>query len=150
MFVASAALICRLHQRSISEKRKRTEVSQLMFVGKTTQLEMASPIVGVGLGETLTEFFRHCPSCGRRFHVYLENKKIVESHMETVRTVAPSGVITRTASKYGPPAVYVATVHEGKPIFLDVEEFQYNYICGHCGHEWSEKHTKEHRMKAGK
>jgi ribosomal protein S27AE len=117
---------------------------------ETTQLEMARPIVAVGLGETLTEFFRHCPSCGRRFHVYLENKKIVESHMETVRTVAPSGVITRTGSKYGPAAVYVATVHEGKSIFLDVEEFQYNYTCGHCGHEWSEKHTKEHRMNAGK
>jgi len=24
------------------------------------------------------EFFRHCPGCGRRFHIKLESKKLVD------------------------------------------------------------------------
>ncbi|HYY90771.1 MAG TPA: hypothetical protein VE955_02150 [Candidatus Dormibacteraeota bacterium] len=36
-------------------------------------------------------------------------------------------------------------VHDERPIVVDIEEFQYNYKCKNCGHEWSEKHTEEHR-----
>ena len=37
------------------------------------------------------------------------------------------------------------TVEEGPPIILDVEDFQYTYKCGHCGHEWTEHRTKEEK-----
>jgi len=33
-------------------------------------------------------------------------------------------------------------VYEGEPKIIDIEEFQYNYKCKHCEHEWSEKHTE--------
>jgi hypothetical protein len=36
------------------------------------------------------------------------------------------------------------TIYEGKPIVVDVEEFEYSYKCGHCGHEWAEKHVERH------
>ena len=37
------------------------------------------------------------------------------------------------------------TVYEGKPIVVDVEQFQYSYKCKHCGHEWTEKHVERHK-----
>ena len=89
----------------------------------------------------MTEFFRHCPECGRRFHIKLENKKLVNleriSKPQTEAQLVPSG------SGYG--ARMGVTVYEDKPIVVDVEEFQYAYKCGHCGHEWSEKHVEEHK-----
>ena len=39
-----------------------------------------------------------------------------------------------------------AVLEEGKPFVVDVEEFQYEYRCKHCGHEWSEVRQKEHRV----
>jgi hypothetical protein len=70
--------------------------------------------------------------------------------METIRTTAPASAVVRGTGKGMSPAQNFVTVTEGRPIILDVEEFQFTYKCGHCGHEWSEEKTKEHRMKAGK
>jgi DNA-directed RNA polymerase subunit RPC12/RpoP len=86
------------------------------------------------------EFFRHCPDCGRRFHIKLESKKLV--HLER-NTVVDERVPRRTVGQFrGSP---VLLVQEGRPIIADIEEFQYTYKCNHCGHEWSEKHVEEHR-----
>jgi hypothetical protein len=65
--------------------------------------------------------------------------------METIRTTEPAGIVVRAPGRGMSPALNVVTVHEGKPIILSVEEFQYQYKCGHCGHEWSEKHVEGHR-----
>jgi len=86
------------------------------------------------------EFFRHCPECGRRFHIKLESKKLVRLDRETVP--APIRPRTTIAPFLGPS---VLLVQEGGPILADIEEFQYTYKCNHCGHEWSEKHVEEHR-----
>lgn len=86
------------------------------------------------------EFFRHCPGCGRRFHIKLETKKLVTSHEESIRRFDPVAEAVR------PHAVAPVTMIEGKPLLLDIEEFQYVYKCGHCGHEWSEKHLEEHKV----
>lgn len=88
------------------------------------------------------EFFRHCPACGRRFHIKLVNKKLVSGKRETepdkvVSTVAGTGFA------YGGSGPYYQVV-EGPPMIIDTAEFQYAYKCGHCGHEWSEKHVQEH------
>ncbi len=91
------------------------------------------------------EFFRHCPECGRRFHIKLETKKMVTSRAESIRTIVPSAVGVRSAGM-GARAFTAIAVHEGKPIIIDVEEFQYAYKCQHCGHEWSEKHVEEHKI----
>ncbi len=31
------------------------------------------------------EFFRHCPGCGRRFHIKLESKKMVHLDRESMQ-----------------------------------------------------------------
>jgi len=88
------------------------------------------------------EFFRHCPGCGRRFHIKLVDKKMVHLDRETLptRQVVPYG--GSGPRFYGPAYL---NVQEGSPIVVDVEEFQYLYKCQHCGHEWSEKRVEDHR-----
>jgi len=84
-------------------------------------------------------FFRHCPSCGRRFHIRLENKRLVKLEREQ-EEISGRGM---PASSLSSPMPLV--VEEGVPITVDIEEFQYTYKCKHCGHEWSEKHIEEHK-----
>jgi DNA-directed RNA polymerase subunit RPC12/RpoP len=96
------------------------------------------------------EFFRHCPQCGRRFHIKLESKKLVTSHQETIPTREPRAVVVRSGSIgsggiYGTASITPIEVQEGRPIIVEVEEFQYAYKCKHCGHEWSERHIEEKR-----
>lgn len=87
------------------------------------------------------DFFRFCPSCGRRFHVKLVGKKLTHLDRTSVRTetvVSPRRPGRNTAS---------TSLVEGVPIVVDIEEFQYAHRCNHCGHEWTEKHVEEHREK---
>lgn len=84
-------------------------------------------------------FFRFCPGCGRRFHIKLESKKLVNVERESVEV--KRAVSLRAGYPFGSSTP--TTVQEGEPIIIDVEEFQYTYICKHCGHEWSEKHVEE-------
>ncbi|OLE91674.1 MAG: hypothetical protein AUF79_03075 [Crenarchaeota archaeon 13_1_20CM_2_51_8] len=83
------------------------------------------------------EFFRHCPQCGRRFHIKLEAKKLVgvdhESRSRPSRGVPLTGGMTWQTMH--------AIVQDERPVVLDIEKFQYAYKCKHCGHEWSEKHV---------
>jgi DNA-directed RNA polymerase subunit RPC12/RpoP len=95
------------------------------------------------------EFLRHCPQCGRRFHITLVGKKLDHLDRETVQTpprVAPG------ALGHGYPVSLAVTpelvVEEGKPVTIDIEEFQYTYKCKHCGHEWYEKHAEKHVEKS--
>lgn len=85
------------------------------------------------------EFFRHCPACGRRFHIRLESKKIVGFERETRPTALPARNIVREGVRNYSPVI------EGPPVIFDIEKFQFAYKCGHCGHEWSEKHVEEHK-----
>ena len=90
------------------------------------------------------EFFRHCPGCGRRFHIKLEKKTRISEDREKI-----------PRASYGPTAVvapemgvrYSILVHDERPIILDIDEFQYTYKCKHCGHEWTEHHQEEHRER---
>ncbi len=86
------------------------------------------------------EFFRHCPGCGRRFHIKVVDKKMI--HLE--RESMPGNERPLILSQFrGSPALPVQ--ESSRPIIVDVEEFQYSYKCQHCGHEWSEKRVKEQR-----
>jgi DNA-directed RNA polymerase subunit RPC12/RpoP len=89
------------------------------------------------------EFFRHCPGCGRRFHIKLVSKKFVrediEKHQsEEVVSMSEASILRGGMMPY-------LTLMEGPPVIVDRREFQYSYKCGHCGHEWSEKHFEEHQ-----
>jgi C4-type Zn-finger protein len=83
-------------------------------------------------------FFRHCPSCGRRFEIRLQSKSPVDSQVivENQRIVQPV-----------PQPMRFAVVEENIPFVDDIEEFQYTYRCKHCGHQWSEIREQERMMK---
>jgi uncharacterized Zn finger protein len=90
------------------------------------------------------EFFRHCPECGRRFHVKLESKKLVSVER---KNWGHSPDTTNTAGNLGQlSAPFV--LHEGQTVVIDEKEFQYTFRCGHCGHEWTEKRV-ETRKESG-
>ncbi len=80
------------------------------------------------------EFFRHCPQCGRKFHITFVGKKLEHVDKETVQT---------------PPRILQLglVLEESVPVTIDIEGFQYWYKCKHCGHEWYEKHTEKHLEK---
>ena len=83
--------------------------------------------------------FRHCPSCGRRFEIRLVSKEQVDEdeHVEDVTRLAVRPVMMARGVVIQP-----LVVHEGSPVTVDVETFQYTYRCKHCGHQWSEVHSK--------
>ena len=97
-------------------------------------------------------FFRYCPSCGKRFHIKLVERKLVDEKRETetikkeVPIVSPgrvSGGIRYgfAGTGFGGPLV----LEQDVPVTVDVEEFQYSYKCKHCGHVWSEVKTEDVR-----
>ena|SRR2546425_8376022 len=106
----------------------------------------------------LAEFFRHCPECGRRFHIKLESKKRLSLDRETIhkpgvaRTAGYAGVrgagYRGVGGRLASGPVYLPQriiLTEGEPVIIDIEELQYNYKCKHCGHEWSEKRIEKHK-----
>ena len=93
----------------------------------------------------IREFFRYCPSCGKRFHIKLVGKKLVDDKKET-ENKTESMVTPRagggwfgigSVGGYGMPLVVEETV----PVTVDVEKFEYSYKCKHCGHVWAETKT---------
>ena len=101
------------------------------------------PVFGVMAG--ILEFFRHCPGCGRRFHIVLVDKSEVGDYdtssalpTTVLRTGRPITIrpITLSGSR-------LATMEEGGPMIFDVKEFQYTYRCKHCGHQWTETRLED-------
>ena len=74
----------------------------------------------------ITTFFRHCPSCGRRFEIRLVGKKLVDEKQ------------VRQTQFYHSNVPYYNELTETMPLTIDIKEFQYAYKCRHCGHQWVE------------
>jgi hypothetical protein len=71
-------------------------------------------------------------------------KQLAHVEREVVRTPPRlQGYVGSTMTRSGG----IPVLEEGVTVTLDIEEFQYNYKCKHCGHEWSEKHTEKHVEK---
>ena len=93
---------------------------------------------------SITTFFRHCPSCGRRFEIRLTGRKSVEAESEiragrsaedrTFRASEPAVVADSQSTKS-----YHILSHDTSPLTVVTEEFLYSYKCNHCGHQWSEE-----------
>jgi hypothetical protein len=81
------------------------------------------------------ELFRHCLGRGRRFHIKLENKKLVKERRESIagRKVLRATVVRSRGRGSGlaiaPSSFTPVAVSEGKPIIIDIEEFRYAYKC---------------------
>jgi len=91
-------------------------------------------------------FFRFCPSCGKRFHIKLVSKKLVDDKRETtVRKEVTTAGRVFVGSRFQPinPTILVVDV----PVTVEVEDFEYSYKCGYCGHVWTEKRRREAEIK---
>ena len=89
------------------------------------------------------EFFRICPACGRRFHIKLVSKTLVDDKKD-VRELK-QGTISPHPSGYGGIYMWPVVVTDKIPVTVDIKDFQFSYKCGHCGHTWSEMHVEENR-----
>jgi DNA-directed RNA polymerase subunit RPC12/RpoP len=87
-------------------------------------------------------FFRHCPSCGRRFEIKIVGKKLVDS--KAIEEKGGNRPVVVGGLGFG-RAPIVTMVQEGMPSIVEVDDFQYRYKCKHCGHEWSEVHETVHK-----
>src|SRR5712692_8158995 len=66
-------------------------------------------------------FFRHCPSCGRRFHIRLVHKKqvgseTVEEKLTQTEAEMESGLMHATP--------FITPLAEGPSIIVDIEAFE--------------------------
>ena len=96
-------------------------------------------------------FFRFCPSCGKRFHIKLVSKKLVDSKRETSEETQV--VMGGNANSMNYPLNYgyragmnPLMVEENIPVTVNVEDFQYSYKCKHCGHEWTENRVESKKV----
>jgi len=94
-------------------------------------------------------FFRHCPSCGRRFEIRLVKKEQVASEVLDEKLERPENpIIARGMTPIIPTGPAPTILGNDVPSIVDIEDFQYTYKCKHCGHEWSEVHEKEQTYRA--
>ena len=90
-------------------------------------------------------FMRSCPACGHRFHITLVNKKKVQDQRLRDDETNETGVSMTEGATAAPGGLWMpVVVEEGRPIEVEVEDFNYTYRCKHCGHEWKERHSEEH------
>jgi hypothetical protein len=89
----------------------------------------------------LRTFFRHCPSCGRRFEIRLISKGEVSDEGGTwMASRSAAGMSGRRESNVMLEGERPVTVEVSET--EEVKDFKYNYKCKHCGHEWSEERFK--------
>ena len=86
----------------------------------------------------ISTFFRHCPSCGRRFEIRLTKKELEKEESEVIVPNAPRAWGSRGWTMG-------IELRENEPVLIDIKEFNYSYMCKHCGHQWAELHEKETR-----
>lgn len=88
---------------------------------------------------------RYCPACGKRFHIKLVNKKLVnDTREEAVRKKQSSyDGFYGTPLQWANPTVLDVDI----PVTVEEEDFAYTYKCSHCGHVWTEMHHQETEVK---
>ena len=89
-------------------------------------------------------FFRHCPSCRRRFEIRLVSKEPADSEsFEGKDMLQKSSTIVSGGPALGSLSTPPTIVEENIPLIVDVNAFQYLYRCKHCGHQWLEVHESD-------
>jgi predicted RNA-binding Zn-ribbon protein involved in translation (DUF1610 family) len=104
----------------------------------------------------LGTFFRHCPSCGRRFEIKLVSKKLIDDTSEAreekevslnpgyraVGKVVGVGPTPTTGDAPRPTMGRLFPLSEDVAVVSDTKGVLYTYKCKKCGHEWSEERFK--------
>ena len=86
----------------------------------------------------MREFLRRRPSCGRRFVVRLQSKKLVGLERHTERVVHDVGVASLDSKN--PRVIPAGVTLEEVPI--ERESFDVTFECRNCHHKWTETVTK--------
>ena len=85
----------------------------------------------------MREFLRRRPSCGRRFVVRLQSKKLVGVERHTERVLHDVGV-----PKYGKNARVIPAGITFEEVPIERESFDVTFECRNCHHKWTETVTK--------
>lgn len=86
--------------------------------------------------------FKRCPACKKRFHVTSVSRRVKSDFKERrVQKVRAEGTDIMVGSRYQNPNPQVLYVDV--PVTVDVEELEFSYRCGYCGHEWAESRKRE-------
>ena len=103
----------------------------------------------------LGTFFRHCPSCGRRFEIkVMEEAELSDDkgYSKTKEILTPQELTLRVGS--GGPRV---TMLKAKTTFARnlntiwwTKESRVTFQCKHCGHEWTEEKFEPKRAVASR
>ena len=95
----------------------------------------------------LRTFFRHCPSCGRRFEVRVVAKEELDSsEVDRDSPHTTSSYVPYLAASTNPRAAL--SMSTGSPVVVSAREadwtkfMRYEYKCKHCGHQWFEDRTE--------
>jgi DNA-directed RNA polymerase subunit RPC12/RpoP len=92
------------------------------------------------------DFFRHCPACGRRFHIKLVDERLVDEKEENFTVKEPVPLVNPGPGGFwrsGGVGYMPLIVEEDRTKTVDVRDFQYSYKCKHCGHVWTEMHEEQ-------
>ncbi|MBI3841454.1 MAG: hypothetical protein HY297_05855 [Thaumarchaeota archaeon] len=101
----------------------------------------------------VASFFRHCPSCGKRFHVKRVGEKLVGEEIMHVPSPDALGATLSVndvpMGRHDESGVAATAPDKTDSKVVEVEEIQYTFRCEHCGHEWTEYHAEEVEVKGG-
>jgi len=107
----------------------------------------------------LSNLFKKCPSCGRRFEVKHTGEVLLKSEKqtETIQTAhalsSPTnpylgsgydqdrGEVADSTIDIQPGNASVATGTE--EVTVEEDTYQESYKCSHCGYEWTEDRVKD-------
>ncbi len=100
------------------------------------------------------DYFRTCPSCGKRFHVKRVGEQLIGEEVEQgevakVHGRALSGSVMRFVRTARDPTSEILPGESGDPEVVADETFRDEYKCGHCGHEWSEVRRQAAEVEGG-
>jgi len=93
-------------------------------------------------------FFRFCPQCGKRFHIRLVSKSLVDEHEEIFeqKRFTPVGPPLYGSLRGAGMVMNPVVVEENVPVIIDIKDFTYSYRCKSCGHEWAENRTERDKV----
>jgi hypothetical protein len=89
----------------------------------------------------MKELLRKCPSCGRRFVLKIDSKKLVDVQHSTERLIRDFSTYPFSRQQSGAVQGWV-DVKTTEDVPIELDEYEVTYDCRHCHHTWTEKLTE--------